>query len=51
MNKILSALIEAWGEIKINKGRFVLSLTGVAVAVWAMATVLALGSMALATDE
>lgn len=51
MNKILSALIEAWGEIKINKGRFVLSLTGVAVAVWAMATVLALGSMAIATDE
>ncbi|MDO5049692.1 MAG: ABC transporter permease [Actinomycetaceae bacterium] len=51
MNSILSALIEAWGEIKINKGRFILSLIGVGVAVWAMATVLALGGMLTATDE
>lgn len=51
MNAILGALIEAWGEIKINKGRFILSLIGVGVAVWAMATVLALGGMLGAVDE
>ncbi|MDO5033873.1 MAG: ABC transporter permease [Actinomycetaceae bacterium] len=51
MNSVLSALIEAWGEIRINKGRFILSLTGVTVAVWAMATVLALGGMLTYADE
>ncbi|HHT40029.1 MAG TPA: FtsX-like permease family protein [Actinomyces sp.] len=51
MNSILGALIEAWGEIKINKGRFILSLVGVGVAVWAMATVLAFGGMLSAVDD
>lgn len=51
MNAFLGAIIEAWGEIKINKARFILSLIGVGVAVWAMATVLALGSITLASEE
>lgn len=50
MNSFISALIEAWGEIKINRGRVILSLVGVGVAVWAMATVLAMGGMITSAD-
>lgn len=44
MGRILGALVEAWEEIRINRMRLILSLVGVAVAVWAMATVLSIGS-------
>ncbi|EEH63216.1 efflux ABC transporter, permease protein [Gleimia coleocanis DSM 15436] len=42
---VWGAIIEAWEELIINKGRVILSLTGVAAAVWAMATVIALGGI------
>lgn len=51
MNSIIGALIEAWEELKINRGRVILSLIGVGAAVWAMATVLALGSILSSADE
>ncbi|MCI7552101.1 MAG: ABC transporter permease [Actinomycetaceae bacterium] len=46
MNTILGTLIEAWEEVKINRARVILSLIGVGAAVWAMATVIALGQIA-----
>lgn len=51
MKQLAGALIEAWGEIKINRGRVVLSLIGVAAAVWAMATVMALGGILNAASK
>lgn len=51
MNSVVGALIEAWEELKINRGRVILSLIGVGAAVWAMATVIALGSILSKTDE
>lgn len=42
---VWGAIIEAWEELIINRGRVILSLTGVAAAVWAMATVIALGGV------
>lgn len=51
MNNVLSALVEAWEEIKINRNRVILSLIGVGAAVWAMATVLALGLIINSTFE
>ncbi|MCS4485053.1 ABC transporter permease [Gleimia sp. 6138-11-ORH1] len=41
----LGTLFEAWEELLVNRGRVILSLTGVAAAVWAMATVIALGGV------
>lgn len=51
MNNVLSALVEAWEEIRINRNRVILSLIGVGAAVWAMATVLALGLIINSTFE
>lgn len=51
MSGILSAIIEAWEEIKINRMRIILSLIGVGAAVWAMATTLALGTLMTASQE
>lgn len=51
MTQLLSAIIEAWEEIKINRLRIILSLIGVGAAVWAMATTLALGSLITASSE
>lgn len=51
MTSFLGALIEAWEEVKINRARVILSLIGVGAAVWAMATVLALGSLLTAAQE
>lgn len=42
---ILSALTEAWQEVKIQKARVILSLVGVVAAVTAMSTVIALGEI------
>ena len=42
---ILSALTEAWQEVKIQKARVILSLIGVVAAVTAMSTVIALGEI------
>ncbi|MDO4613882.1 MAG: ABC transporter permease [Actinomycetaceae bacterium] len=46
-----SAIIEAWEEIRINRARVILSLIGVAAAVWAMSTVIALGSLVSASSQ
>lgn len=46
-----SAIIEAWEEIRINRARVILSLIGVAAAVWAMSTVIALGSIVSASTQ
>lgn len=45
------AIVEAWEELIINRGRVILSLTGVAAAVWAMATVIALGGVISQAQE
>lgn len=44
-SQILGALIEAWGEVKVQKARVVLSLVGVVAAVAAMTVVIALGDL------
>ncbi|MDO5721764.1 MAG: ABC transporter permease [Actinomycetaceae bacterium] len=51
MDNVLSALVEAWEELRINKNRIILSLIGVGAAVWAMATVLALGTIISSSFE
>ena len=51
MTSFFGALIEAWEEVKINRARVILSLIGVGAAVWAMATVLALGSLLTAAQD
>lgn len=45
MTVIVGALIEAWDELRIHKLRVLLSLIGVAVAVAAMTSVMAIGQM------
>ncbi|MDC4233457.1 ABC transporter permease [Actinomyces sp. B33] len=47
LNQIIGALVEAWGEVKGQKSRVVLSLVGVVAAVAAMTTVIALGDLML----
>lgn len=43
LTHIIGALAEAWGEVKVQKARVILSLVGVVAAVAAMTTVIALG--------
>ncbi len=45
LNQLIGALVEAWGEVKVQKARVILSLVGVTAAVAAMATVIALGDL------
>lgn len=42
---IVSALIEAWQEVRVQKARVILSLVGVVAAVAAMSTVMAIGEI------
>lgn len=51
IHNFIGALIEAWEEVKINKARVILSLIGVGAAVWAMSTVIALGSIVSASNQ
>lgn len=51
LNSMVGALIEAWEEVKINRARVILSLIGVGAAVWAMATVIALGEIGNQVQE
>lgn len=44
---LIGALIEAWGEVKVQKARVILSLVGVVAAVAAMTTVIAIGQMGM----
>ena len=48
---ILSALTEAWQEVKIQKTRVILSLVGVVAAVAAMSTVMALSDLILQSEK
>lgn len=45
LNQLVGALVEAWGEVRVQKARVVLSLVGVVAAVAAMSTVIALGDL------
>jgi len=45
-SNVVGAVIEAWQEVRIHKTRVMLSLIGVAVAVCAITTVVALGAVA-----
>ncbi|MDO4887502.1 MAG: ABC transporter permease [Actinomycetaceae bacterium] len=45
MNTLVAPLVEAWGEVKVQKMRVILSLIGVAAAVAAVSTVIALGQI------
>ena len=51
LSQILGALIEAWGEVKVQKARVVLSLVGVVAAVAAMTIVIALGDLLLQSSR
>ena len=51
VSQILGALIEAWGEVKVQKARVVLSLVGVVAAVAAMTIVIALGDLLLQSSH
>ena len=50
VSQLLGALIEAWGEVKVQKARVVLSLVGVVAAVAAMTIVIALGDLRLTPE-
>ena len=51
VSQILGALIEAWGEVKVQKTRVILSLVGVVAAVAAMTIVIALGDLLLQSSR
>ena len=46
MTGIISALVEAWQELRINKTRILLALIGVALSVAALTSVVGLGNLA-----
>ncbi|MBT2534053.1 ABC transporter permease [Arthrobacter sp. ISL-48] len=46
MTGIISALVEAWQELRINKTRILLALVGVALSVAALTSVVGLGNLA-----
>lgn len=45
MTGLLAAIVEAWGELRVNKGRILLSLIGVAFSVFALTAVMGAGGM------
>lgn len=51
LNQIIGALVEAWGEVRVQKARVVLSLVGVVAAVAAMSTVIALGDLIVQSNK
>lgn len=51
VSQVIGALIEAWGEVKVQKARVVLSLVGVVAAVAAMTVVIALGDLILQSSR
>jgi putative ABC transport system permease protein len=46
MSRIVGALVEAWDELRVHRGRVLLSLIGVAVAVCALTSVVGFGAIA-----
>lgn len=51
LNQLIGALVEAWGEVRVQKARVVLSLVGVVAAVAAMSTVIALGDLIVQSNK
>lgn len=51
ITSIVSALVEAWGEVKVAKARVILSLVGVVAAVAALSTVIALGELTVQANK
>lgn len=51
LSQIVGALVEAWGEVRVQKARVILSLVGVVAAVAAMSTVIALGDIVGQADK
>ncbi len=45
LTQVVGALVEAWGEVRVQKARVILSLVGVVAAVAAMSTVIAMGDL------
>lgn len=45
MTRFVSPFLDAWSQVKVHRARFVLSLLGVFIAVFAMTTAAAVGSM------
>ncbi|WP_422116294.1 ABC transporter permease [Brachybacterium sp. UNK5269] len=45
MTGLLASIVEAWGELRVNKGRILLSLIGVAFSVFALTAVMGAGGM------
>ncbi|MCI1690816.1 MAG: ABC transporter permease [Actinomyces sp.] len=51
LTQIVGALVEAWGEVRVQKARVVLSLVGVVAAVAAMSTVIAMGDLIVQSNQ
>lgn len=51
LTNVVSALVEAWGEVKVAKARVILSLVGVVAAVAALSTVIALGDLTVQANK
>lgn len=51
LNLITGPLIEAWGEVKVQKTRVILSLVGVVAAVAALSVVMALGDLIVQSQK
>ncbi|MGO2719746.1 MAG: hypothetical protein ACTIAR_05530, partial [Brachybacterium tyrofermentans] len=45
MTGFLASIVEAYGELRVNKGRILLSLIGVAFSVFALTAVMGAGGM------
>ena len=51
MTQVVGALVEAWGEVRVQRARVILSLVGVVAAVAAMSTVIALGDLIVQSNK
>jgi len=51
LTQIVGALVEAWGEVTVQRTRVILSLVGVVAAVAALSTVIALGDLVVQSNQ
>lgn len=51
LERFVGPIVEAWGEVKVQKARVILSLVGVVAAVAAMSTVIALGELVVHSNR
>lgn len=49
--QLIAAFVEAWGEVRVQRTRVILSLVGVVAAVAAMSTVIALGDLVVQSNQ